>query len=130
MKKIGIVLAIFLLIGIVGAMHLPFILKSDKSLFGCIPSKESIDDRNAPVISQEQKDLAQKITEESDIFKKYSGFSRGKTTCVWAYPYSGTLHLSMIIGSPISDTYGLLWFDIDNKGVIQNYGFSDWINYW
>ncbi len=130
MKKIGIVLAIFLLIGIVAGLHLSLPLKSDKSLSEYSPLKESIDNRNVPVVIQEQKDYAQKIAEESDIFKKCAGISKGKITCVRAYPYPGTLHLSMIVESPDSDTYGLLWFDIDNKGIIQNSGFSDWINYW
>ena len=131
MKKIGIILATFLLIGMIVMLQPVLALKSDKVPIQYTPSKEFIDYKNAPVITQDQQDYAQKIVEGSDTFKKYASFPRRQATCVWAYPYSGTLHLSMVVVTPTSDLYGLLWFDINpDSGAIQNKGFSNWIKYW
>jgi len=130
MKKIGILLATFLLIAMIMLLQPAAALKTDRAPTQYTSSKEFIDYINAPVITQEQKDFAQKTIEASDVFKKYASFERGEATYMWAYPYTKTIHASMVVGSPMSNTYGLLWFDIDNRGVIQNNGFSNWIKYW
>ena len=131
MKKTGFILATFLLISLILVMQPVSALKIDPGLIQYIPSKEFIEYENAPVITQDQQDLAQKIIEESAIFENYAGFAKGETTCVWAYPYTGTLHLSMVVGSLGSESYGLLWFDLDPKsGEIQKEGFSNWLKYW
>jgi hypothetical protein len=131
MKKIGFILATFLLIGMIVVLQPVSALKTDKGFIQYTPSKEFIDYINAPVITPDQKDVAQKIVEGSAIFQEYASSPRGETTCVWAYPYTRTLHLSAVVGSPGSDSYGLIWFDVDPRsGAIQKEGFSNWMKYW
>ncbi len=131
MKKSSILLAIFLLAGIVAVQQHATASKSEKAPISYVPSKEFLDYKNAPAITQEQKDAALKIASTSDIFKNNTKYPHGSINFVWAYPYSGTMHLSTTVNSETSQVYGQMWFDIDiNSGNVLNAGFSNWRKYW
>ena len=134
MTKKGLILGAVLLVCVIVILHPAAALKYDKtpvSYTHYTPSKEYIDYINAPVITPEQKVLVQNALETTDVFKKYADVPRKEPTYAWAYPYSGKIYVSTIIGSSSSEVYGLLWSDIDaHTGKIQDYGFSNWNKYW
>ena len=131
MKKFGLILATLFLISLIVVVQPVSALKTDKVLIQYTPSKEFIDYINATAITSDQKEEAEKIIDGSAISKQYASLPKGETTCVWVYPYSGTLHLSTVMGSPESGSYGLLWFDVDPRsGATEKEGFSNWLKYW
>lgn len=131
MRRIGIMLAVFLLVGLLVVQQQATALNSEKAPVPYTPSKEFLDYKNAPAITQEQKDNALKIASTSEIFKNNIKYPHGPINFVWAYPYSHTIHISTTINSENSQVYGQMWLDIDiDGGNVRNAGFSDWKKYW
>jgi hypothetical protein len=64
-------------------------------------------------------------------FGDYLKSSHGPITFEWAYPYTGSIHLSMPVGNLSSNEYGLAYalVNIDNQSI-QSEGFVDWHKYW
>lgn len=103
------------------------------------PSKEFLEYMNAPSLTLDEKREAVKITGSSAAglagtqkkFGDYLNSSHGPMTILWAYPYSGDIYLSMTVGSPASDEYGLAYaiVNVDNATVLSE-GFTDWHTYW
>jgi tetratricopeptide (TPR) repeat protein len=108
---------------------------------------KGMDYPNAPQITDEQKADALRIASSSvsdgtpssasgmaPAPKKFGDFIRdphGTISFAWSYPFSGDIHLSMPVGSPSSDEYGLAYADVDpDNGTIISEGFVDWHKHW
>lgn len=94
------------------------------------PSEEFKKYTTAPPITESQKNMAISVAFSSKLHDAYKTNKQGPVTVQWAYPYTGTIHISKVVGSDGSNVYGLLWFDVDNSGNITNEGFNDWNTYW
>lgn len=95
------------------------------------PPREFLDYMNAPAITREQKDIVLRIAMNSEKFQVYQNESHGPITFVWAYPYSGVVHMTMTVGSEMSPEYGLVSVDVNpDCGQVDNVSFTDWRKYW
>ena len=105
--------------------------KFSKSVNESPPSSEFLDYMNAPAITQGEKDQCLRLLEGSKNFSKFRDISHGPVTVRWAYPYTGNLILSTVVGSETTDPCGLYSAEIDPKNdSIVFEGLLDWKKYW
>jgi hypothetical protein len=153
-KKIHVILLILLLAGMAlmpmvsATANLTNEHRVKKVSASCfIPSVEFIAYIHAPSITGQQKIEVVRIASAPGLqgalssasglsgtgkpFSHYLNGLHGPVTIHRAYPYSGNLYLSMTVGSPDSDEYGLAYAIVDreNSTVLEE-GFTDWHKYW
>lgn len=105
--------------------------KFSKSFNDSRPPGEFLDYMNAPATTRDQKDQCLRLITKSKGFEKFRNISQGPVSVTWAYPYTGNLIISMVVGSDTSDTYGLYSAEIDPESdCIVDEGFLDWKKYW
>jgi hypothetical protein len=105
--------------------------KFSKSINKSQPTSEFLEYKKAPAITQDQKDQCLRLIMKSKGFEKYRHISHGPLNVGWAYPSTGKLRISMVVGSDTSDIYGLYYTNVDPESdSIQDEGFVDWTKYW